>query len=205
MSRRAPDRTREALIEAAFWEMFRNGYRGASLDAILVTAGVTKGALYHHFPSKKELGYAVVDETIRSWFDRTWVEPLRATSDPVRGVAAVLRSVDRAQPQAAWELGCPLNNLAQEMSALDEGFRTRLQAIFRTWWSALGDCLRRGQASGSIRRDVNPREVATFLIASVQGAAGLAKNARDPEPFRQTCRHLVAYLEGLRPLSSRAA
>jgi AcrR family transcriptional regulator len=205
MSRREPDRTREALVEAASREILRNGYRGASLDAILVKAGVTKGALYHHFTSKKELGYAVVDETIRGWFQRTWVEPLRATSDPVRGVAAVLRSVARAQPDAAWELGCPLNNLAQEMSALDEGFRTRLQSVFRSWWSAVGECLRRGQASGAIRRDVNPAEVATFLIATVQGAAGLSKNARDPEPFRQTCRHLVAYLEGLRPLSVRTA
>jgi hypothetical protein len=113
--------------------------------------------------------------------------------------------VDTSQPEAVWAFGCPLNNLAQEMSALDEGFRTRLHAVFRSWWSAVGDCLRRGQASGSIRRDVNPPEVATFLIATVQGAAGLAKNARDPEPFRQACRHLLAYLEGLRPLTSRAA
>ena len=58
---RDPERTRVRLLQAAFEEMYRSGYRSADLDAILAAAGVTKGALYYHFDNKESLGYAVVD------------------------------------------------------------------------------------------------------------------------------------------------
>ena len=57
----APEKTRQDLLEAAFEEVWQNGFRAASLDAILVRVGVTKGALYHHFHNKLELGYGVVE------------------------------------------------------------------------------------------------------------------------------------------------
>src|SRR6202041_3327316 len=63
---RDPERTRGRLLQAAFQEMHRSGFRSADLDAILAAAGVTKGALYYHFDNKKALRYAVVDEVIAS-------------------------------------------------------------------------------------------------------------------------------------------
>ena len=63
---RDAERTRELLLQAAFQEMCRSGFRSADLDAMLAAAGVTKGALYYHFDNKKALGYAVVDEVIAS-------------------------------------------------------------------------------------------------------------------------------------------
>ena len=73
ITRRNPKATRELLLEAAFWEIFRSGFQAASLDAILKETGVTKGALYPHFPSKAALGHAVIDEVtenIEGQFDR---------------------------------------------------------------------------------------------------------------------------------------
>ena len=61
---RDPERTRQHLLQAAFQEMYRSGYQSADLDAILGKAGVTKGALYHHFENKEALGYAVIEEVI---------------------------------------------------------------------------------------------------------------------------------------------
>ena len=64
-SKRNPEQTRQALLEAAFEEIYRVGFQAASLDRILDRAGVTKGALYHHFKNKLELGYAVLEEVVR--------------------------------------------------------------------------------------------------------------------------------------------
>jgi hypothetical protein len=68
-TRRNPQRTTERLLQAAFQEIYKSGFRGTDLETILRAAGVTKGAMYHHFASKKALGYAVVDEImeLRSW------------------------------------------------------------------------------------------------------------------------------------------
>ena len=55
-TQRDPGRTRQHLLEAAFQEIYKVGFQAASLQTILSNAGVTKGALYHHFKNKKALG-----------------------------------------------------------------------------------------------------------------------------------------------------
>ncbi len=79
---RQPDITREKLLTAAFEEMYRRGFQAASLDTILAQAGVTKGALYHHFPDKAALGYAVVDEVVRGLLLDRWLGLLDPSEDP---------------------------------------------------------------------------------------------------------------------------
>ena len=87
---RQPDVTRQRLLECAFDEIHKRGFRSASLDAILDKAGVTKGALYHHFDNKNALGYAVLDELVRPYMQAQW-EPLRTADDPVSAAVAGLR------------------------------------------------------------------------------------------------------------------
>src|SRR5450755_3079993 len=80
---RDPERTRERLLQAASREIYRSGFQSASLDTILASAGVTKGALYYHFKSKEALGYAVVEEVIASDVQGKWVRPLQSVQDPI--------------------------------------------------------------------------------------------------------------------------
>ena len=56
------ERTREAIIHAAARVFEREGYEAAPLADITRCATVTKGALYFHFPSKRDLAYAVVSQ-----------------------------------------------------------------------------------------------------------------------------------------------
>src|SRR3989442_14548491 len=126
---RNPDLTRRSLLQAAFREMHKSGFQAASLDNILSNANVTKGALYHHFGSKQELGYGAVDELIREHILNRWVRSLEKAANPIDGLLAILRSKE-PHPGFDHRLGCPLTNLAQEMSPLDEGFRTRLHSVF---------------------------------------------------------------------------
>ena len=68
--------TRELLLGAAAREIHAHGFQAASLSRILAETGVTKGALYHHFPSKLALGYAVVDECYAPRLRKHWIDPL---------------------------------------------------------------------------------------------------------------------------------
>jgi len=196
---RAPEATREKLLRAAFEEIYRRGFQAASLDTILAQAGVTKGALYHHFPTKAALGYAVVDEVVRGLLLERWLGVLQAQpGDPVTALQGTLR--DRAANLTAGEieLGCPLNNLAQEMSPLDEQFRRSLDATFETWREGFAEALARGQAEGSVRRDVDAKQVATFIVAAVEGSYGLAKSAQRGTMVRANLELLGMFLESLR-------
>ncbi len=200
-TQRNPDLTRQSLLQAAFQEIYRSGFQAASLDNILSKVGVTKGALYHHFGSKEELGYAVVDELIREHILDRWVRSLEKAENPIDGVLAILRRKD-PHPPFDQRLGCPLNNLAQEMSPLNEGFRKRLKSVFREWREGIAKALRRGQERGQVRSDVDPLESADFFIAALEGSVSLAKNAQDRDLFDSCKAGLARYLESLRAQGS---
>ena len=197
---RNPAQTRQRLLEAAFSEIHRNGFRAASLDSILAETRVTKGALYHHFPSKTSLGYALVEEVLGEYIERRWVQPISTADDPVGLVIESLQAMTDEMGEDEARNGCPLNNLVQEMSGIDEGFRIRLQAVFDRWIKALADAFRRGQAEGTVRADVDPDATAHFVVAAIEGMAGLMKNARSLDAARAPLPAFLSYVESLRPV-----
>jgi TetR/AcrR family transcriptional repressor of nem operon len=198
--KRQPDVTREKLLQAAFQEIHRRGFQGASLETILTQAGVTKGALYHHFPDKSALGYAVVDEVVKDLLLERWLGVLeRHAGDPLTALQEMLKERAIQLTAREIELGCPLNNLAQEMSPLDERFRREITATFDTWTEGFTKALERGQAEGTVRRDVDPGKVAGFLVAAIEGSFGLAKSAKSETLLRTNLEVLATFLESLRP------
>jgi TetR/AcrR family transcriptional regulator, transcriptional repressor for nem operon len=198
---RDPERTRERLLQAASREIYRSGFQSASLDAILASTGVTKGALYYHFKGKEALGYAVVDEVIAADVRGKWVRPLASGKDPVNALIGAVQSIP-VRPEDV-RGGCQLNNLAQEMSPLDAGFQKRLAIIFDAWRKAVASTLREGQIHGSVRHDVQPADAAGLLIAMVEGYASLAKNAQDPKVMKAGIRNIVGWLRSLRAPGNR--
>src|SRR5579863_4291055 len=151
---RDPERTRKRLLNAAFEEIHLSGFRSADVDAILAKAGVTKGALYYHFDSKEALGYAVVDEVIAEIAHDKWWHPLRNPTNPVDTLVGIIQSTSLKSEDL--RRGCALNNLAQEMSPIDEGFRKRTARLFKHWHDAIAGALRTGQKRGVVRSDVDP-------------------------------------------------
>ena len=198
---RDSERTRERLLQAASREIYRSGFQSASLDTILAVAGVTKGALYYHFDNKEALGHAVVEEIIAPDVHGKWVRPLQTGKNPIDTLIGAVQSIP-VRPEDV-RGGCQLNNLAQEMSPLDAGFRKRLARIFDAWRGAVASILREGQANGRVRRDVEPAEAAALLIAMVEGYASLAKNAQDPKVMKAGIRTIVGWLRSLRAPGNR--
>ena len=198
---RDSERTRERLLQAASREIYRSGFQSAGLDTILASAGVTKGALYYHFKSKQALGYAVVEEVISPDTRGTWVVPLLSIKDPLDALIAIVQRLS-VRPKDVCG-GCQLNNLAQEMSPLDAGFRKRLEVIFDAWREATASVLREGQIRGSVHRDVEPADAAGLLIAMVEGYGSLAKNAQDPKVIKAGIKNIVGWLRSLRAPGNR--
>lgn len=195
---RSPDKTRQSLLEAAFHEIHRQGFQAASLSDMLACTGVTKGALYHHFPNKLALGYAVVDEIIREMTLARWVAPMRDTRNPLDGLLQALGQVREHSLDEFIALGCPLNNLAQEMAPIDEGFRCRLEAIYSAWRAGLAEALRRGQGQGLVREDIQPAQTALLIVALLQGSMSQIKNARSLGLIQQCESALTEFINGLR-------
>jgi AcrR family transcriptional regulator len=198
-SLRDPERTREHLLQAAFREVYRCGFQSAGIDTILASTNVTKGALYYHFESKEALGYAIIEEIIAKLTCDRWMLPLQRSKDkdPIDALIGIVQALPH-RPRDV-KRGCPLVNLAQEMSQLDEQFRKRLERIFHAWQEGVAMALRRGQSQGTVRRNLVPEEAASFLIAMVEGYEVLAKNAQDAKVWNVGIRNIVDWLKSLRP------
>jgi TetR/AcrR family transcriptional regulator, transcriptional repressor for nem operon len=199
-TRRNPERTRERLLQAAFEEIYKSGFRGTDLETILRAAGVTKGAMYHHFASKEALGYAVVDEIIANITREKWFWPLQNAKNPIDALIGIIRSTS-LRP-AHLRCGCPLNNLSQEMAPLNEGFRRRTAKVFGDWQRAIATALRDGRERKMVRSDVDPDEAATFLLATYEGYISLAKSFQDVAGLQAGERTMISYLESLRGLGA---
>lgn len=193
---RDPDRTREHLLQAGFREVYKSGFQSASVDTILAATNVTKGALYYHFDNKEALGYAIVEEIIARLTHDKWLVPLQQGKNPIDTLIGIVQRTS-VRPEDV-KGGCPLVNLAQEMSPLDEPFRKRLETIFNAWQVGIATALRRGQSQGMVRRDLVPEDTAGFLIAMYEGYVLLAKNAQDAKVWNVGIRNIVGWLRSLR-------
>ena len=196
-----PKQTRETILEAAARTIHRSGFGAASLSTILDETGLTKGALYHHFPNKKALGLAVV-ASIRRMVQEFWLDPLADTDDPIAGLEGILGAARTALAPDDLLLGCPLNNLAQELSAVDEEFRREIGRTYRLWCDGFAAALVRGKEAGTVAADVDPAATAAFLVASLTGSRGLAKTTRDPALMEICGATLLRFLDTLRPTAA---
>ena len=198
MTTRNPENTRKRLLQAAFDEIYSHGYQGMRVDDILKRTGLRKGAFYHHFASKHELGCAVVDEIINGEMGQRWVSALDSTDDPINAIKQIMQSITEEKSAGEILLGCPLNNLAMEMSAQDDAFRERIMSVFERWIGLVAKAFQRGQAADNVRKDVDAKEVAMFIVASFEGCVSLSKAAQNPETFVTCSKQIFHYLDGLR-------
>jgi AcrR family transcriptional regulator len=197
-STKAPDLTRQTLLEAAFAEIHCNGFQAASITQILADTGLTKGALYHHFPDKKALGLAVVEEVIRPRLAAMMFAPLAETSQPLAAMQALLAAKAAEDDPAVVSLGCPLNNLMQEMSPVDESFRLNLNGVFQEWVGVLAAALKRGKKAGEVRRDVDAEATAFFIVSALEGCVGMSKNTQSVAAYRSCLAQLGRFLDTLK-------
>ena len=195
---RNPENTRHRILQAAFQEMHKHGYQGMRIDQVLTKTGLKKGALYHHFSSKQVLGYAVLEERIQKRITALWIDPLTSFADPLEGIHTLFTELENDWNDEFFSLGCPLNNLAQEMSPIDEGFRKRIHNFFKFWQKAIADALKRGQQQGIVDSSINTENCALFILSSIEGVLGMTKNHQDKEVYYICSRELERYLNTLK-------
>lgn len=192
---RNPEKTRAHILDVAFGEIYRSGFQGVSVDKIVKETDVTKGAFFHYFPTKSELGYAIVDETLREMILERWIRPLAAHRNPVRGILKQFKRLTDEWSDEQLAFGCPLNNLTQEMSAVDSVFREKLQAVIRLWIDETEKYLKKAQTDGYLKKSVNTRRLAEFVVASQESAFAMTKTMNDRRMLTSLYNSFKDYLE----------
>lgn len=185
-----PEGMRRRVLDVAEDSFQARGYHASSLGDLMAAAGVTGGALHHHFPTKKALALAVIDERVAAAVQETWVEPVRAAPSAREGVRTVFEAVAAQLERQGYVRGCPLNNLAHELSLADADFRIAMADIFAGWRRAIADKVRTDQEGGG-EGGTDPDRFAALTVAAYSGAMSMAKTAQDASVLRDC-------LDGLR-------
>jgi TetR/AcrR family transcriptional regulator, transcriptional repressor for nem operon len=185
---------RDRLIDATFQEVFSNGFKGASLANILNKAETKKGSMYHYFPSKKDMVIAMIEEKIKNRIEKRWEKLSLSDTNIIDLLISMLEDT------SSWDLkdGCPLGNLLQETLDYDEDFANILNDIVKNWKKQFSHVLSKAIKNGELKENIQVEQVATFLIASIEGALLLAKKSKEIEDFENSINQLIFYINSLR-------
>lgn len=191
--------TREQVVSHASTLIRERGFRATSVGDLLERAGIQKGSFYYYFPSKEDLGHAVIDRWLEEQKERL-VDYLLAPDGPppLERVAAVLDGFVTEQDANGCRGGCVFGNLASELSDVHEGFRVRVQEAFTRFRGAFADLLERARARGDLRADLDPAAMADFLVACIEGGVLLAKVEKRTAPLVGALRMAEAHLASYR-------
>jgi TetR/AcrR family transcriptional repressor of nem operon len=190
-----PPDTRSRLVLAAMRLFWEKGFNSASIADVLQTAKVNSGSLYYFFPSKTDLLAAVLDlylEGIRPML----LEPAwSGVDDPIERIFALLARYRNSLADTDCFYGCPIGSLALELHEPDLAVRERLAKNFSAWIEAIAECLL--QAKSRLPADLNRRELAQFVLTTMEGGVMQARTFREIDYFDAAVRQLRLYFNRL--------
>jgi AcrR family transcriptional regulator len=198
----APDALRGRILDAAAQAFQSRGYNATSMHEIMRASRATGGATYHHFPTKKALGVAVIRERVAKAIDALWLERMRLADSTLDGVLTVFAETIAAMEHRQVVAGCEVSNLALELALADDDFRVALHVVFNRWRDAIADRIRADQTGGALDDD-DADDLATFIVASFSGAMAIAKAAQDSAPLKACALQLARVLSRRRPTVRR--
>jgi AcrR family transcriptional regulator len=181
-----PEAMRGRVLDAAAASFQMRGYHSTSTHDIVREAGITAGALHHHFRTKKDLGLAVIRERVGGAVEQTWIEPVLSARTATEGILTAFDQIASSLAKRRLVLGCPLNNLAIELSLVDPDFRQAVREIYDRWRGSIAQRLR------ADFEDIDAEALATFVVASYSGAIALAKAEQDPSSLKSCAQQLAS-------------
>jgi len=190
--------TRQTIVEQSLQLFSVKGYYNTSIKDVLEATGLTKGGLYGHFTSKEEIWYAVYDQAVGIWRSLVF-KGVRQCRNPLERLDTFIKNdLENYLGGEVFDGGCFFLNMLVELSGQSasmskqilRGF-VRLSRLLRLW-------LEEARDNGQIAANSDPREIANFIVISLNGAAALYISSRDRTIIHQTVNQLHCYVENLR-------
>jgi AcrR family transcriptional regulator len=189
-----PEGMRQRVLDVAASLFQSQGYNATSMKDLLHAAGVSAGAMYHHFPTKKACGIDVIRERVAPSVTAAWIEPIARSSSAKAGIRSVMTTIADELEQAQRVRGCPLNNLTLELALADPEYREAISRIFGEWQRVIAEKLKSDVAAGRLR-GIDPERFATFVVAAYSGAMAIAKAEQNVRALGECRDEVLASLE----------
>ncbi|MCP4757273.1 MAG: TetR/AcrR family transcriptional regulator [Proteobacteria bacterium] len=190
--------TRRNIIEKSLQLFSVKGYYNTSISDILGATKLTKGGLYGHFKSKEEIWYAVYEEAVAIW-RRIVFNDVRDMGDPIERIEKTIENNMRDYLGAdVFEGGCFFLNMLVELSGQSASMGRHILRGFVRFSRLMRDWLNEAGQKGVLKPGLNYKDIASFIVISLNGAAALYTSSRDPNIWKQTTSQLNFYIKQLK-------
>lgn len=167
--------TRLNLLRQAFGLIYQKGYQSTSIDDIIATTQVTKGAFFYHFKNKEEMGLAMINEVMYPNMIDFLCAYLKKPGHIQATLYEMMEGLLLNDQFFKVEYGCPAVNLVEEMAPVNDSFRKALTRLTNAWQSEVEQSIRSAQAEGQMDSRHDARAIAQYVAGNYGGARYLGK------------------------------
>jgi AcrR family transcriptional regulator len=193
------ERTKQIITDHAFKLFYENGFKSTSIDKIMNATKMTKGAFYHHYKSKQEIGIEVIEHRIRRRLYDAMIAPLLSEGNAFEILTSTFNNRLKSFASYDKKHGCPLNNFINEIGDYEQIYQITLKSMIDEWQQEITKLLERGKKEKSINSHVNSQGVAIYLISAFEGIRGIRKLYKDDAILNQYLDGLQTYFTQLKP------
>ena len=191
-------RTKKRIIAKSLKLFTAQGYFGTSIEEILKATKLTKGGLYGHFSSKKEIWYAVYDEASRIWRGVVFKD-IKNISDPLERIEKVIDNVLINYMGAnVFDGGAYFVPMLVEVAGYSKTMTKHILNGFERFIALLHRWVKEAEQKGILKKGLDHGEIASFIMTSFNGATTLYVATKDPITLKQTLNQLKYYVDSLR-------
>ena len=191
-------RTRRNIIEKSLQLFSVKGFYNTSISDIQEATGLTKGGLYGHFASKEDIWYAVYDEAVTIW-KKIVFKDMRSNTGPLERIVKFIENdLEDYLGSDVFDGGCFFLNMLVELSGQSAAMSKRILSGFVRLSNLMQTWLEEAGKNGMLKEGLDYKEIANFIVISLNGAAALYISSRDPLILEQTINQLQFYIRQLK-------
>lgn len=190
--------TRLYILQKAFELIYEKGYQTTSIDDILATTNLTKGAFYYHFKNKDEMGMAIINDLLKPALAGSYIAKLQNDKNSIETIYDLIHHLLMDNDFLKVEYGCPVANFTQEMTPWNAEFSKALNEISQQWIATIMLLVEKGKKNGQINNDVIARQVAMFVMSGYWGIRNFGKLENNKDVYLLYLNELKIYLSTLK-------
>lgn len=167
--------TKQHIVHEAFKLFYENGFKSTSINDVMKAAKMTKGAFYHHYKNKHQLGLEVIKLKIQKRVYDGMILPLNEPGNAMEILESTFLNRIKSFPIYDKKHGCPMNNFINEIGNYENSYQLALKNIVDKWKKALVIIIEKGKNENVIKKEVSSEAVAIYLISAFEGIRGIRK------------------------------
>lgn len=184
--------TREKILHETNELILKKGFGATSLNDVLDASGAKKGTLYYHFASKEELGFVVLNRSIKNFLSE--LDAILIETEPLQSIRSFFDYALNYHREKKFTGGCLFGNTALEMSDTNKQYADCVSNLFIEWINRLDVVIQAGQQKGEFRSDIPSLSLSQTIVSTIEGGIMLSRLRKEEGPLKNCLQTLFVFI-----------